>query len=336
MSKIFYSSPVMKAVIEVNTGNCIKINNSFTKYTCYDAQEIIGKAHWLDWIFSNRFDVKADDLPSEVNYLTKSGDSRTGQLSTEVLRHNGKPCLLISITDVTEYKLIQKELARQNQLNLVGEMAASIGHEIRNPMTTVRGFLQILGDKSDFAGYRDFFQLMTDELDRANAIITEFLYMAKNKKVDLVRKNLNDILQAILPLIKADALLDNKGVVLMLSEIPDVAVDEREIRQVIINFVRNALDVTSEGEDIVIKTFIKDDNVVLAVNDKGPGINPDIIDKIGTPFVTTKENGTGLGLAVSYSIAARHRASISFETGNAGTTFYVIFHTANEQYQYRT
>ncbi|HBK54347.1 MAG TPA: PAS domain S-box protein, partial [Syntrophomonas wolfei] len=92
--------------------------------------------------------------------------------------------------------LYEKEIARLDQLNIVGEMAAVIGHEIRNPMTTVRGFLQMLSGKEDCAKYKDYYGIMIEELDRANSIVAEFLSLTKDRIVDLKDHNLNAILEA--------------------------------------------------------------------------------------------------------------------------------------------
>ncbi len=233
--------------------------------------------------------------------------------------------------DITEQKQLGKEIARLDRLNLVGEMAAGIGHEIRNPLTTVRGFLQMLGEKDDCTKYKDYFSLMIEELDRANSIITEYLSLAKNKPVELKRQNLNRIVSAILPLITADAMVTDKYIEIELSDISKLLLDEKEIRQLILNLVRNGLEAMSPGGHLKIKTSAENDEVVLAVRDYGKGINPDVLEKIGTPFYTTKESGTGLGLAVCYSIAARHNATIKVETGPDGTTFFVRFKAIQTQ-----
>ena len=229
------------------------------------------------------------------------------------------------ITDITQRKHYENELARLDRLNLVGEMAAGIGHEVRNPMTTVRGFLQLYRDKEAFAQYKDSFDLMIDELDRANSIITEFLSLAKNKTADLKAQNLNTILEHLSPLIQSDARVSDKNIHFLLEEIPYLFLDEKEIRQLILNHIRNGLEAMSPGGELTIRTFRDGQEVVLSVQDQGKGIESNVLEKIGTPFFTTKDNGTGLGLAVCYSIAARHNAVINIETSPTGTTFFVRF-----------
>jgi signal transduction histidine kinase len=210
-------------------------------------------------------------------------------------------------------------------MELIGKMAAGIGHEIRNPMTTVRGFLQILAGKQDCSQYKEFYHLMISELDRANSIITEFLSLAKNKKVELKTQNLNQIVDALFPLISADGMVADKHIEIELGKLPDIKLDEKEIRQLILNLVRNGLEAMTAGGKLTIRTFQDGDTVVLAVQDQGVGIKPNVLEKIGAPFFSTKDSGTGLGLAVCFSIANRHNATIKVETGPGGTTFFTRF-----------
>lgn len=225
----------------------------------------------------------------------------------------------------TELSLLEKELPRLDRLNLLGELAAAIGHEIRNPMTTVRGFLQMLSQKQECCSYKEYFDLMIEELDRANSIISQFLSMAKNKDAELKINNINTVIKSLYPLIKADAILTDKDISLKLDDVPDIPLDEKEIRQLILNLVRNGLEAMSPGGAITIKTYSIDDFIVMAVQDQGIGIESNVLYKIGTPFLTTKEGGTGLGLAVCYKIARKHKATIDIDTGPAGTTFLVKF-----------
>ncbi len=166
---------------------------------------------------------------------------------------------------------------------------------------------------------------MIEELDRANSIITDFLALAKNKKVDLQEKNIITIIESLLPLIQADALMSDKYVQNEYGEVENLLLDEKEIRQLILNLVRNGLEAMSPGGNLIIKTFTRGNEIILAVKDHGTGIKEDVLKKLGTPFFTTKENGTGLGLAVCYSIALRHNAKIEIETGPEGTIFLVKF-----------
>lgn len=263
----------------------------------------------------------------EFKFRRKDGKELWAILSTNpIFELNGQYAGSLSmVTDITERKQLEKEMARLDRLHLVGEMAAGIGHEIRNPMTTVKGFLQLYRDKKDFVKYKETFDLIVEELDRANSIITEFLTLAKNKTIDPRKQSLNKILVSMYPLMQADAIKNDKYITLELADLPELLLDEKEIRQVIHNLVRNGLEAMPDKGVLTIRTYTDGAEVILAVQNPGPMISPEVLEKIGTPFFTTKDNGTGLGMAVCFSIASRHNASIKIETGSAGTTFFVCF-----------
>ncbi|WP_165866010.1 PAS domain-containing sensor histidine kinase [Lucifera butyrica] len=231
----------------------------------------------------------------------------------------------VYVRDITEQKKLQDELARLDRLNLVGQMAAGISHEIRNPMTTVRGYLQMLSTKTELTQFLPQFQLMIEELDRANQIITEFLSLAKNKSLERSPCQLDDLVRSLLPLLESDARISGQNIAATLIKVPPLLLDQKEIRQLILNLVRNGFDAMAAGGLLTLFTYVENDTVVLAVKDQGTGIPPDIVANIGTPFITTKDNGTGLGLAICFSIAERHNAIIDFETSSNGTTIYIRF-----------
>ena len=227
--------------------------------------------------------------------------------------------------EITHSKQLEKEMARLDRLNLIGEMAASFGHEIRNPMSTVRGFLQMLSEKAECSRYNDYYTLMIEELDRANSIITEYLSLAKDKAIEMKKHNLNSLIESLYPLVLADAIHNDKYIELELRDTPDLWIDKKEIHQLILNLVRNGLEAMDEGGVLILATYMDGDETVLEVKDQGKGIDPEILCKLGIPFISTKENGTGLGLAVCYSIAKRHNAKIEVDTSPNGTTFSVRF-----------
>ncbi|NPV93316.1 MAG: PAS domain S-box protein [Firmicutes bacterium] len=322
------------AFLIIDTDGIIKrINPLFAESIGYEPGEITGiKGHRL---------IHREDYQETRKVFQQSvaGDS-PGYLTNRVMCRDGtvrwvswifnpyaeKGLVYITGRDVTEQKKISEELTRLDRLNMVGEMAAGIGHEIRNPMTTIRGFLQMLGGKDDCKHYKEYFDIMVDELDRANSIITEFLSMAKNKVINLKPRNLNAVLETMFPMIQADALMKDKDVTIDLDgRLPDINLDESEIRQLILNLARNGLEAMAPGGVLSITTSLREETPVLAIKDQGTGISPEHLDKLGTPFFTTKEDGTGLGLAVCYSIAARHAAEIELETSSQGTTFYIKF-----------
>jgi PAS domain S-box-containing protein len=333
-SKAFSSSPNLIVLTTVSDGLFIDVNDNFCITTGYTRPELIGKPYssfnlWQDPetlpTLKKSLQQNGFIRNQEVRLRSKSGSEIIGLASAELININNKVYMIGTLIDITEQVQMQTEMARLDQLNLVGEIAASIGHEIRNPMTTVRGFLQMLGSEEAYLHDSPYFDLMIEEIDRANAIISEFLSLAKNKTVNSNIYNLNAILENVFPLLQADAVGQDKHIRLELQRVPDLLLDEKEVRQLLFNLVRNGMDAMQAGGIVTIKTFATNLHVVLAVSDQGSGIPSEVLKQLGTPFFTTKENGTGLGLSVCYSIAARHNANIQIQTASSGTTFYVHF-----------
>ena len=315
-------------------GNIEYTNQKFKQVTGFSSDDVLNKN--IDDLIINLekeylhvWDAvrSGEEWSGELYSKKKNGELYWERVSVLPFRNNENIIthFLKVSEDITERKQMEKEIARLDKLNLVGEMAAGIGHEIRNPMTTVRGFLQFLGSKEECAKFKGYYDLMIEELDRANSIITEYLSLAKNKPLHFSIFNLNSIITTLFPLIQADTLKRNNNVTIEIKDIPDLLLDENEIRQLILNLVRNALEAMPSSGDLTIRTFLDKDNVVLEIQDEGEGIPPEVLEKIGTPFFTTKDDGTGLGLAVCYRIAARHNAKIDVKTGSTGTTFSVRF-----------
>lgn len=340
-ARSFNASPVMMTINSHADLRFIDANEAFLKGVEYTRPEVIGRTlEELDILADS--EGQAEEIKStiaeqgtlynrELRFRTKNGDVRVGLASVDTFFINNEQCVLWVMQDITEKRQIEKDIARLERFNLVGQMAAGIGHEIRNPMTAVRGFLQLLGGRKEYADYRQYFDLMIDELDRANSIITEYLSLARNRPVDLVEIRLDSILRVLYPLIMADALNAGVNIEFKLEDVPEFPLNENEIRQLVLNLVRNGIESMPAGGMLSIHTYREGEEVVLSVRDQGGGMDEEALEKLGTPFYTTKDNGTGLGLAVCYSIAARHKAIIDVETGPDGTAFRVRFRVKEER-----
>jgi len=277
----------------------------------YIMDKLLTEGYWEGELNHTRKDGKQIVVCS---YQTLNRDAAGNSVSILEINH-----------DITEQKQLEADLARLDRLNLIGEMAAAIGHEIRNPLTAVRGYLQFFQGKKENAKYRTQYQMMVDELDRANGIISEFLSLAKNKAIELKSYNLNDIISALLPLLQAEAFRTGHEIQVDMGDAPNINLDEKEIRQLLLNLSRNGFEAMETGGRLTIETYTENDKVVLAVRDNGTGIPQGVLDKLGTPFLTTKDTGTGLGLPVCYRIAEHHNAKIVVAIGLEGTTFTVEF-----------
>ncbi|MZP30423.1 PAS domain S-box protein [Heliobacterium undosum] len=332
--KIFHASPASISIVSIQGYRYVDVNEAWVKLTGYSREEVIGRSQQEFGCLSRETHLAIANRPVQNiigKFTTKNGEAREGMITTEVIELDGVPCLFYVTIDVTEKNRFERELARLDRLNLVGQVAAGIGHEIRNPLTTVRGFLQLFGSKEDLVKYEEYFQLMISELDRANEIITEFLSLAKTKPKRPLFQDLNQIIHNLHPLLMAQAFKKDRHLVTELGAIPPLALDENEIRQLLLNLVNNALDAMKKRGTATIRTYIQGERVVLSVTDQGEGIPKEIQSQIGTPFFTTKAHGTGLGLATCYTIAERHHGRIDFETGPKGTTFFVAFPLAEQE-----
>jgi PAS domain S-box-containing protein len=302
-------------IIHDRHGRIIDFSSSFLKAIGWEKEEVVGHTARELGICSpaviKRLACQVNKNGyihnQEIAFITKQGQNRFAIFSAEKIVLDGVCHILGMATDVTDMKLMKSELVRLDRLNLVGQMAAGISHEVRNPMTTVRGFLQMLLKKEDCKQYRDYFELMISELDRANLILSEFLSVAKPTPATYVETDLNAIIRAIEPLMTTDAVLAGNTIVLKLENIRCLFLNEKEIRQLLLNLVRNALEAMTRPGSVIIRTYEEADHVVLAIQDEGPGIPPQVLAELGTPFITSKRNGTGLGLAVCYGIIERHK-----------------------------
>lgn len=329
--QIFDTTPCIIALRSMRDKRYINVNESFLTVIGKPIEDVIHQTsdllHYIidsddsGKLTSNRNDMWKPARNVRIRYMTHSGELREGIMSSEVMQIHGEPCLLTVVTDISERILLEREMVRLDRLNLTGEMAAGIVHEIRNPMTTIRGFLQLSKSKPS----NEYNDIMIEELDRVHEIVTEFLAVGASAPASHQEKQMNTVIETLFPLIQSKALTGNHEIVLELGECPRFDLNEKELRQLILNLVLNGLDAMRVGGTLTIQTYTDGQQVVLAVKDQGTGIPSEFLDKLGTPFFSTKSNGTGLGLSVCYGIAARHNAVIKVQTGEQGTTFFVRF-----------
>jgi len=229
------------------------------------------------------------------------------------------------LRDITARNKLEQMTSRFECMNMVGSMAATVAHEIRNPMTTIRGYLQLLEKKEGYLADKEKFKLMIEEIDRANTIIGEYLAMSHERAIHFEICSLNHIIETLFPLIQVNATASKICTSLDLTAIPELLLDENEIRQLLLNLVRNSIEAMPSGGNLTIGTFLEDSNAILSISDQGSGIPSQVLENLGTPFITTKDTGTGLGLPICYQIAHRHNAIIKINTSDEGTTFFIYF-----------
>ncbi|MRX57074.1 PAS domain S-box protein [Bacillus idriensis] len=236
-----------------------------------------------------------------------------------------KEALLSIGKDITERKeKTELMLQKSEKLALLGQMAAGIAHEIRNPLTAIKGFIQL--KKADHPE-DEYYTIMLNELDRINAIVSEFLVLAKPNAVVFREQNVKGLLKDVVTLINAQSILNNVQIFLEFErELPKVLCAEGQLKQVFLNVFKNAIEAMPMGGNIDVKVQLKgDDEISIQIIDQGIGISKDRISTLGEPFYTTKEKGTGLGLMTCFRIIESHNGILSFHSKeNEGTTVEII------------
>lgn len=259
--------------------------------------------------------VKSD---SRINYMSTS--PLTNSYTREILG------VVIITQDITELERLRSELGNVERLSLVGQMAASITHEIRNPMSVVRGFLQLMKEKSP-SSLDHYYRIVMEELDRANSIINDFLSLAQNRVSEKEECYIDKIINDLSPLLWADANLRGQTIELRLDDTaPKLMLNAKEIKQLILNLARNGMEAMGEKGQLILWTKATATGVELIVQDNGSGIPKSKQDKLFTPFFSTKEKGTGLGLSLCLTIVERHKGKIIVDSDEGiGTSIIVNF-----------
>lgn len=224
------------------------------------------------------------------------------------------------IRDITEFKKSEERLRQSEKLSVVGQLAAGVAHEVRNPLTTIRGFVQLLQNK--YKDDHNHLQLIMSEIDRINLIISEFLILSKPHAAYFQPNQLSVILEDIIALVNTQAALNNCEILFQYEDsLPPIYCDENQIKQVFINVLKNALEAMPYGGTIRVNAYRKRAELVIRFVDIGDGISPHDLPNLGKPFFTTKSNGTGLGLMISKKIIENHQGTFMIDSiENIGTT----------------
>ncbi|GGF93049.1 hypothetical protein GCM10010916_07980 [Paenibacillus abyssi] len=226
---------------------------------------------------------------------------------------DGMPAITGMVVDVTERKRTEQFLRNSDKLSAIGELAAGLAHEIRNPLTSLRGFTQLL--KSKASSDQSYFQLMLDELDRINTIVNEFMALAKPEVMRTEQRDIRPLLTNVIYLLETQAILNNVSIVTEFEvEMPSVLCDEGQLKQVFMNVIKNSIEAMPGGGQLLIQAGIDQQRqLLLRFIDEGIGVSEEGLKKLGEPFYTTKEKGNGLGLMMCYKIIKTHHGTMSFK-----------------------
>lgn len=230
---------------------------------------------------------------------------------------------------IKQHQLFYEQLKNSERLKTTGELAAAVAHEIRNPLTVVKGYLQLYEqDPTLDSQKKNNFKLLIEELDNTEKVITELLSLSKPsskeskpEKVDvkMVIKNVTDLLQSY-------GLLTKNNIEVIVEDDCSIAICKMELNQLLVNIIKNAIEASIFGDSIIVSAKKNKGMVENKVIDQGEGMSSEELEYIGTPFYSLKSKGTGLGLMICHKIVANHNGTINYEsTKGKGTTVTICF-----------
>ncbi|WP_308639923.1 ATP-binding protein [Paenibacillus silvisoli] len=312
-------------------GRITQVNRAFEQLFEYTTDEAVGRMLMLvpDHLQEEEQETM-EQLKSgkpltarETTRVTKSGEWISVSVTTSPIRDkHGELRAIASITrDMTSRNKMEELLRRSEKLTTVGQLAAGVAHEIRNPLTTLRGFLQLQMETSKLNTRH--VDLMLSELDRINLIVGEFLILAKPQATRFEVKDVRFILGDVISLLDSQAHLCN--IVFETYFDQDdcrISCEENQLKQVFINVLKNAIEAMHNGGRITIEAKRNDSqHICVSITDEGIGIPEERIAKLGDPFYTDKDMGTGLGIMVSQRIIQTHQGTLEIKSKvNVGTT----------------
>lgn len=301
-------------------GRVLEVNKAFEELYGWTAEEAVGQPLKIvpqghEEEFYRLLDkVRSGGQVSGYETVRRSKDGKEINVSITVSPihgENGAVVAFASITrNITERKRTEEMLRRSEKLSVVGQLAAGVAHEIRNPLTTLKGFVQLQQLRGE--GNPHHLELMLAELDRINFIVSEFLILSKPQLNHFQIKDLASILLEMLQLLETQANLNNIVIHTEIEpDLPKIKCEENQLKQVFINVLKNGMEAMPEGGDIRIQVKRVDANrVMIRFMDHGCGIPEEHLARLGEPFFTNKENGNGLGIMVSQQIVANHKGNM--------------------------
>lgn len=315
-------------------GRIAFINQAAEKITGINPDEALGKAPGQ--IFPLEISTIIDDFPGNKTILeqdlecTFSGEHTTSLSVTasRIVNHAGDLVAgILILRDLTEVRKLQEEVRRSEKLAALGGLAAGIAHEIRNPLSSLKGLASFFGNKfPEGSEDREAATVMISEVDRLNRVISELLEFARPSELKLKPTDLNQLLEHSVRLVRQDA--ETKGIEINLTKdesLPKALLDPDRFSQCLLNLYLNAIQAMEAGGRLSVKSISGPGNALrIAVSDTGKGIEKNAIQKIFDPYFTTKPTGTGLGLAIVHKIVEAHKGRIEVGSSPGQETVFTI------------
>ncbi|PLR75197.1 PAS domain-containing sensor histidine kinase [Bacillus sp. V3-13] len=319
------------------------VNDQFCEISKFTKAELMGHNHHIlnsqfhsESFFNNLCGTieKGETWKGEI--LNQAKDGTKFWVDTTIVpfvNKNGEIYQFFYIQyDITEKKETEETLRKAEQLSMVGDLAAGIAHEIRNPLTSIKGFVQLMNETDKGKVFTD---IILEEIDRINFIVSEFMVFSKPHTYYLSECNVAETLLSVIKFLQPEALLKNVAINYKLPQSKvHIFGEKNQLKQVFLNIIKNAVEALPNGGEIFIGTEINKQKLSISIQDNGVGMSPEELKKIGKPFYTTKEKGNGLGLMVSYQIVQKHNGIITVQSVlGEGTIFMITFPLTPERKQ---
>ncbi|MDW4507605.1 ATP-binding protein [Priestia megaterium] len=275
--------------------------------------------------------TRFNEMAERLQQLFQQVSATKEQLNVETNFSHSKDGIAKAIDElevIMEKTRMQKELQRAEKMNAIGQLAASVAHEIRNPMTVVKGFLQLFQDNTKLSNTElSYIHLMINEMDRAEAIIHDYLSLAKPDVHQHRFINCLECITSLVDLLSSYALLTNNILIeLDAKEEMYVRGSRNELNQVLLNIMKNGIEAMRAGGTLRVGLYKREGQVHIQIEDTGIGMTSEQVNRLGTAFYSLKEKGTGIGLMVSYQLVEQMNGRIEVESiPGKGSTFTLIF-----------
>ncbi|WP_413030075.1 ATP-binding protein [Paenibacillus taichungensis] len=234
----------------------------------------------------------------------------------------------LSFSRMKKQQLYHEQLQQSERLKMIAHLTAAVAHEIRNPVTVVRGFLQLYREDPAFDDpVKKKFNLMIDELNTVEQITSQFLTLSKpNRDQQPEKVDVNDALQSVTGLVRSYAMLSDNQLNIEAEENCFIFINPIEFKQLMMNLIKNALEASTMGKPVTVIAKRNHHYIEIKIIDEGSGMSEDEVKSLGTPFYSLKSNGTGLGLMICFNIVEKYDGEINYEsTKGVGTTVTVRF-----------